>query len=175
MGVVATLVGTLVDALARLAEPWAAVYGDLPVLQAATTFTHLGGFLLGGGFAIAADAATIRAARGAGAKRRRQLAYVHGIHRLVLVGLAATLGSGLLMFAADVEALAASPTFWVKMVLVTLLLANGAIMARTESALRAGVGDAGRAWPRLRGTALVSLALWFASVLAGTLLVNIGS
>ena len=166
---------TVVTGLVRLAEPWAAVYGDTPLLQAAATFAHLGGFLLGGGFAIAADTATIRAARGPRAKwRRRQLAYIHGIHRLVLLGLATTFVSGLLMFAADVEALAGSPVFWVKMLIVALLLANGAVMARTESALRADAGAAEVAWPRLRGTALSSLALWFAAVLAGTLLVNVG-
>src|SRR5215211_9343363 len=104
--------------LVNLAQPWAALYANTPALQTATTFAHFGGFLFGGGFAIVADGATIRAARGREPKRRRQLAYIHGVHRLVLAGLAVTFASGLLMFAADLEALAASPTFWVKLGLV---------------------------------------------------------
>ncbi|MDQ3995875.1 MAG: hypothetical protein M3303_02530 [Gemmatimonadota bacterium] len=144
----------------------------MPALQAATTFAHLAGFLLGGGFAIAADAATIRAARGAEPRRRRQLTYIRGIHRLVLAGLAVTLASGLLMLAADLEALATSPVFWVKITLVVLLLANGGVIARTESVLRAGTEDPDRQWGRMRRAAVRSFALWFAAVLAGTLLVN---
>ena len=165
---------SVVSDLAALAEPWAAVYGRVPVLQTATIFAHFGGFLLGGGFAVAADAATVRAARRAVPKRRRQLAYIHGIHRAVLAGLAVTFASGLLMFAADVESLAASPVFWTKMLVVVLLLANGAVMARTVSALRAGAADGGPGWRRLRRAAVRSFVLWFAAVLAGTLLVNVG-
>jgi uncharacterized membrane protein len=146
----------------------------MPAVQAATTFAHLAGFLLGGGFAIAADAATIRAARGTEPRRRRQLTYIHGIHRVVLAGLAVTLVSGLLMFAADVESLVASAVFWVKITLVTLLLGNGVVIARTESVLRAGSEEADQQWGRMRRAAICSFALWFAAVLAGTLLVNAG-
>lgn len=146
----------------------------MPSVQAATTFAHLAGFLLGGGFAIAADAATIRAARRTEPRRRRQLTYIHGVHRLVLAGLAVTLVSGLLMLAADLESLAASRIFWVKITLVVLLIANGGVMARTESALRAGTTEADRHWMRMRRTAVCSFVLWFAAVLAGALLVNVG-
>ncbi|MFN2566727.1 MAG: hypothetical protein ABR499_17155 [Gemmatimonadaceae bacterium] len=146
----------------------------MPSLQAVVTFAHLGGFLLGGGFAIAADAATIRAARGREPRRRRQLAYIHGIHRLVLAGLGVTLASGVLMLAADLETLVVSSIFWAKMTIVVLLLANGGIIVRTESALRAGTEKADREWERMRSAALRSFALWFAAVLAGTLLVNVG-
>jgi hypothetical protein len=146
----------------------------MPTLQAMMTFAHLGGFLLGGGFAIAADAATIRAARGTEPRRRRQLTYIRGIHRVVLIGLAVTLASGLLMLAADLETLAVAPVFWAKMTIVCLLLANGGIIARVESLLRAGTEEADRQWRRMRSAALRSFALWFAAVLAGTLLVNVG-
>ena len=165
---------TVLGALTTLAEPWAAAYGNAPALQAATTFAHFGGFLLGGGFAVAADTATLRAARRTETKRRRQLAYIHGVHRAVLTGLAATFASGLLMFAADLQTLATSPVFWTKMLVVVLLLANGAIMARTVSALRASSAENGPGWLRLRRTAVCSVALWFAAVLAGTVLVNAG-
>lgn len=158
--------------LAGAAEWWSGVYNATRVLQVGTTFAHLGGLLVGGGFAIATDAATLRAARAAMARRRRQLAYIHGIHRPVLLGLGLTLASGLLMFAADVETFAASRVFWVKMLLVALLLANGAVMARTETTLRAGSAVADRGWRVLRASAYCSLTLWLAAALAGTLLMN---
>ena len=164
----------LLAPLVRLAEPWAQLYGNVPAIQTATAFAHFGGLLLGGGFAIAADGATIRAARRHETRRRRQLAYIHGVHRLVLVGLGLTFASGLLLFAADVESLAASPVFWAKMAVVALLLVNGGVMARTESSLRAGNSDVERGWRRLRVAAACSFALWFAALLAGTLLVNAG-
>ena len=165
---------TVLSELLRLAEPWTRLYGNTPALQAGTIFAHFGGLLLGGGFAIAADSATLRAARRHEPKRRRQLAYLRGVHRVVLAGLALTLASGLLMFAADAETLAVSPIFWTKMSVVALLLGNGGVIAVTESALRSGTGDAERGWRRMRNAAISSLALWFAAVLAGTLLVNVG-
>lgn len=164
----------LVDAV-RLAEPWAAFYADTPVVRTATAFAHLGGFFLGGGFAIAADSATMRASRSADGHRRRQLTYIHGVHRVVLLGLAATLFSGALMFAADLEALATAAVFWLKMGIVALLLVNGGVMAATESSLRARSVDPVPAWRRMRMSALCSFVLWFAAVLAGTTLVNPGT
>lgn len=161
--------------LAQLAEPWAALYGGTPIIQTATTFAHFGGFLLGGGFAITADTAILRAAvRSGEARRRRQLAYVRGIHRVVLVGLALTVASGVLMLGADLEAFLLSPIFWVKMALVVLLLANGALMTATDSRLRVADADLDAGWHRLRRAAGRSLGLWFAAVLAGTLLINGG-
>lgn len=164
----------ILDSLVRLAEPWASVFADTPALQTATTFMHFGGFLLGGGFAIAADGATIRAARRIDRKRRLQLAHIHAIHRVVLAGLSLTLVSGVLLFAADVETYAVSLVFWAKMGLVVLLLANGGVMALTESALRAGYAQPDAGWRRMRLSAVSSFVLWFAAVLAGTLLVNPG-
>jgi hypothetical protein len=93
---------------------------------------------------------------------------------VVLAGLVMTLASGFLMFAADAEVLAASPIFWTKMSVVALLLGNGGVIALTESALRSGTGDVDRGWRRMRNAAICSVALWFAAVLAGTLLVNVG-
>lgn len=158
--------------LAALAEPWASLYNDAPLLQSAVTFVHFAGLLLGGGFAIAADAATFRGARATEPERARLAAELHATHRPVLLGLGATFVSGVLMFAADLEELGTAPVFWIKMALVALLLANGALMARTEGALRGARLPADVAWPRLRRTAAASFALWFVTLLAGTLLVS---
>ena len=154
----------------RLAEPWAAYYGDSPALQTGMTFAHLAGVLFGGGLAIASDAVTLRAARAH--EKRAQLRHISKVHRSVLTGLGITFLSGVLMAAADLEFLGTSKVFWTKMALIGLLLANGAIIERTESALNATGTRFRERWTRLQTTAIVSLALWFAVVLTGTMLVD---
>ena len=54
---------------------------------------------------------------------------------------------------------------------MTMLLANGFFMARTEQALSAG-GDEGMLWGRLRAICMLSLTLWLATTLAGVVLTN---
>lgn len=163
----------LPEMLVRAAEPWATFYGDHPLLQSSMTFLHLAGVLLGGGFAIATDKATLRAfARSA--ERPRHLAHIARIHRWVLTGLGITFATGVLMLAADLEGLFSSTVFWVKMGLIVLLLANGAVLERTEAGLSAGKSDSNRTWTVLQITAIASLALWFAVVFTGTLLVDAG-
>jgi len=163
----------LVDQLAGLAQPWASLYGDSPALQTGLTFLHLAGIFLGGGFAIATDRETfvaLRAARLSG--QIRHLAHLHTIHRPVLVGLVMALGSGFLLWAADVQTFARSPVFWVKMALLGLLLANGYLLARTETTLREGAPDSPVLWARLRYISAASIALWLGLILAGTVLMT---
>jgi hypothetical protein len=163
----------LVDQLADLTQPWASLYNDTPALQTAITFLHLAGIFLGGGFAIATDRETfvaLRAARLSG--QIRHLAHLHTIHRPVLVGLVMALGSGFLLWAADVQTFARSTVFWVKMALLALLLTNGYVLARTETALREGVPDSPVLWARLRYISAASIALWLGLILAGTLLMS---
>jgi hypothetical protein len=88
--------------------------------------------------------------------------------------------SGVLLAAADLETFATSPVFWVKLGLVALLLVNGFVLERTESRLRGlsarEVVPAGRvesSWRRLRKSAVLSFVLWTATLVAGTLLVNV--
>jgi hypothetical protein len=165
----------LVDQLARLANPWASLYGDSPALQTTIIFLHIAGIFLGGGFAIATDRETfltMRAARLSG--QIRHLAHLHTIHRPVLLGLVLALSSGFLLFAADVETFARSPVFWVKMLLLALLLGNGALLARTETALRGGEPDSPALWARLRYVSIASIVLWLGLILAGTVLMSAG-
>jgi hypothetical protein len=126
-----------------------------------------------GGFALASDRSTLRAATAEDGERIRHLRELSGIHPLVVGALAVTALSGLLMFAADLENLAVSPIFWMKMGLIALLLFNGYTMLQTERRLRLNPVD-GRQWIRLRTASLLSLALWFAVVLAGSILPNAG-
>jgi hypothetical protein len=163
----------LVDQVADLTQPWASLYNDSLALQTAITFLHLAGIFLGGGFAIATDRETfvaLRVARLSG--QIRHLAHLHTIHRPVLVGIVMALGSGFLLLAADVQTFARSPVFWVKMVLLGLLLANGYLLSRTETTLREGEPDSPVLWARLRYISAASIALWLGLILAGTVLMS---
>jgi hypothetical protein len=135
---------------------------------------HLAALLVGGGIALASDRATLRAARGDAPARARQLAELGLTHRVVIVSLLVASASGVALFFTDVETFAVSAAFWVKMGLVALLLLNGLLMTRTESALRRapGGGDDAAPWARLRTTAVASGVLWLATLLAGVALTN---
>ncbi len=86
--------------------------------------------------------------------------------------------SGILLATADVETFGKSWVFLVKMALVALLLVNGSVLQRTERALRSRSSTAWEMtggdplWTRLRTTAVMSVTLWTAILLAGTILAN---
>jgi hypothetical protein len=168
-------VHSAIHALAQLLAPWQSLYSNSKIVSDAVTYTHLAGLLFGGGFAVAADRAALRLTRGAPENRRQLLDDLAAVHRPVLLGLAIMAASGLLLFTADVETFALSPVFWSKAGLVALLMANGYRLMRTERALRTGDHpDHGeRLWRQLRATAITSMALWAAVVLAGTVLNSI--
>jgi hypothetical protein len=129
---------------------------------------------------VAADRATLRVGRRGTADHETQLAELRAVHRPVLIALVTLFASGVLLTAADLETFLSAPMFWVKLGLVTLLLANGIVLERTEARLR---GLSARAavpndrvaelWRRLRGSAMCSVALWTATLVAGALLVNV--
>jgi hypothetical protein len=166
---------TVVQSLAHLFAPWQSLYGDSKTMAAVVNAVHLTGLLFGGGLAVAADRTTLRALKGERADRARALAELGAVHRPVLLALAVLFLSGVALAGADVETFAASPIFWVKLGVVALLLVNGAVLARTEHALRrTEPGEPGRArlWQRLRVATYLSVGLWTATVIAGTVLVN---
>ncbi len=160
--------------------PWQSAYSNSKVIPGIVTTVHLVALLFGGGLAVAADRATLRVGRSGAADQAMQLAELRAVHRPVLVALVALFASGILLTAADLEAFVASPVFWVKLGLVTLLLANGVLLERTESRLRhlssrqiVPTARINALWQRLRVNAVCSLALWTATLVAGTLLVNL--
>lgn len=161
------------QSLIELAAPWASLYNDSSSLSAAVTFFHLGGVLLGGGCAIAADRATLLARSADGASRSLQLDELRSVHRVVLLGLAVSAISGFLMLAADLETFAGSPLFWGKMALIGILMANGWMLTRAETGLRKGAIPVGRGWRRLERAAIASLALWFGALLLGAILTTV--
>ena len=157
----------------RLLAQWAHLYSDHKAVSEAVTFVHLGGVLLAGGLAVAADRATLRLGRARvdGGTSTWALNEIAGVHRLVLLGLAVIFASGLLQTLADLDTFLPSVLYWSKMGLVTVLLGNGWIRLKAEEKVRRG--DAA-AWPAYRRTSVASLVLWFTLVLLGTILTGNG-
>lgn len=156
--------------LLRLIASWAALFGDHAALRTAVDFAHVGGLVAGGGCAIAADRSTLIASREDPGTRAAHLRDLRPVHRIVVIALVFVVASGVLLFASDLHTFLSSTIFWVKLALVTLLLANGAWLLRLES--RAEQGAEG-AWAGLRLAAIVSLTLWLLTTLAGVALTNI--
>ena len=161
---------TAVQAISNLAQPWAKLFNDSRAVSSGVMFSHLSGLVLGGGGAVAADRASLRAVRASPSQQSSHLTELALVHRAVIWGLSITFVSGLMLAAADVKTYATLPAFWLKMGLIVLLLANGFSMQRAERALAAGAS----AWRRLHRTAIVSLVLWFAVLLASTFLTSAG-
>ena len=159
-----------IEIAAEVTAPWASLYDGSKLVSTAVLFFHLGGLLLGGGFAIAADRTTLRMLRAGTTARRVQLDELRAVHRPVVIGLSATFLSGLLMLAADVETFLPAPLFWLKMGVIGALLANGVELQRSGAALRHGSDGARLAWRRLETASRASMFLWFGSLLLGTAL-----
>jgi hypothetical protein len=156
--------------LAHLVARWAELYSASASLRTLVAFVHIGGLVGGGGAAVVADRATLMATRRGAAIGREQLAALNNTHRIVIVGLAAVIVSGVLLFAADLETYATSRVFWIKMGMVAALMINGAVLTRLAAGTRAPDEKLRRS---LRWAALLSVSLWFLTTLAGAALPNI--
>jgi hypothetical protein len=163
-----------IQAAVDLAAPWATLYSNHPLIQSGVVFAHISGLMVGGGAAVAADRAALRARHATAGGRRRYLRQLRWVHRTVLGGLVVVCLSGVLLFASDVKTYATSPVFWVKSGLVALLLINGAFLLRVERGINRRGIEWETGWKRLKATAILSLSLWLLIVLAGSILVNIG-
>jgi hypothetical protein len=163
----------MATSLGRVIEAWARVYSDSKVVSSGVTFVHLGGVLLGGGFAIAADRMTLRLTTTTGERFDQHLGELHSIHRPVVVGLTLAFLSGLLMFAADIQVYLPEPLFWAKMGTIALLIVNGGVLRATETRLRHGTLLLQQGWKRLRRSAWASVVLWFSALFFGTALLAI--
>jgi hypothetical protein len=160
------------DALVELFKPWADFYGHSKFAVTVVQFLHIGGLLLAGGLAIAADRGTLRALRLAAAERHGHLRELAAVHRWVLTGLAIVLVSGFALFASDLETFFGSPLFWTKMALVAVLLVNGYVMTRAEHALRQDANETSPQWKTLHRVAVSSLTLWLVIALFGVAVAN---
>jgi uncharacterized membrane protein len=159
--------------LVDLAAPWAKVYSHSSVLATIVGFLHVAPIVVGGGLAIALDRSTLRLRHDEPGARARHLADLETAHRLVLGAIALTFLSGIALLAADVETYWGSWIFWLKMGLIAVLLANGAMMNRLERRLRVAGATGDVQWRRLRAIAITSLALWLTITLAGVALMNL--
>jgi hypothetical protein len=163
--------------LQHLTAPWQSAFSNSKVISTSVTVTHLFALFVGGGFAIAADRSTLRALRADVSERMHQLAELHQVHKPVLIAIAVLFSSGVLLALSDVKTFATAPTFWIKMALVLLLVVNGAVLTKTEEALRQGGTLAElaqhRLWRRLRTSSWCSLFLWSATLIAGVVLQNV--
>ena len=164
---------TLIASLGEALMPWADLYGDSIVLQAAVMLAHFGGILVAGGLALASDRATFRVLRRTPEVRTEHLSELGAVHTPILLALALTSVSGVALLLADVEALIVSWTFWAKMLAFGLLLLNGLALRRAELGLEATPTDPS-GWASLRLAARRSAALWGLLLLMGTLLPLIG-
>ena len=156
--------------LRDLIDTWASFYSNSAALRSGIAFVHMGGLVAGGGCAVAADLATLRAFRRGREAVGAEIARLHDVHRIVIGSLLLVMASGLLLMLADVDAYLSSTAFWIKMALVAALVANGGLLTRAGN--RATDRDP-RSIGLMRIVSLSSLALWFATTLVGATLPNV--
>lgn len=161
---------TVIASLAQFFAPWKATFSDSKIAEIAVTSVHLLAVLIGGGLAVSADRATLRALRGDPLERNRIIEDLADTHRPVLIALSVLFVSGLALATADIDTFAHSTVFLVKMSLVVLLLANGALLVRTERSLHRNPTE--QCWRRLHLVSWISLTLWMGIVVAGVTLVD---
>jgi uncharacterized membrane protein len=157
--------------LAHAVQGWTDLYSHTALVRTLVAFAHVAGLVAGGGAAIAADRATLKATRRGQLVAREQLDAIHNTHRVVIAGLVTVIVSGILLFAADVDTYSSSRVFWLKMGMVAALMINGALLVRVGRTPVVPDASIRRA---LRRMTAVSMTLWFLTTLAGAALPNIG-
>ena len=160
------------EALISLFEPWSDFYGHSKLAATVVQFLHIGGLVLAGGLAIAADRGTLRALRVAAAERHGHLRELAAVHRWVLTGLTIVVLSGIALFASDVDTFFGSWIYWIKMALVVALLVNGVVMTRAERTLQDHATEDAPQWKTLHRVAISSLTLWLLIAAFGVALTN---
>ena len=172
------------ESLATLVQPWADLYSNHTTLSTAVIAVHMLALFVGGGMAIGADRAILRAAPGTAEAVRAVVADLATMHSVIIAALAVTFLSGAALFTADVATFSVSKVYWIKMGLVVVLLANGLRMRSAERAVLHPLANIPihttempvvfpkREWRDVRSSAAVSLTLWLTIVLLGVILTN---
>jgi uncharacterized membrane protein len=158
------------ESLVQLLKPWNEFYSHSKTTETIVLFLHVGGLLLAGGLAIAADRGTLRALRAAAAERTVHVRELGAVHRWVLTGLTAVVVSGVALLTSDIETFFPSWLYWTKMAFVVLLLINGLMMTRVEQGLARDPSETSPHWRALHRTAVSSLVLWFTITALGVAL-----
>jgi len=156
--------------ISHVVASWAVLYSGSAALRTLVSFVHVAGLVGGGGAAISADRATLRATRRGLAVTPAQIDAIHHTHQVGILGLAGVIVSGVLLFAADVSSYAPSKLFWLKMAMVSALMINGAFLVRVGHGVSIPDENTRRT---MRRTAGLSVALWFLTTLVGAALPNI--
>ena len=164
----------LVHHLSQWLAPWQSLYDHSKLVSGSITATHLLALLYSGGLAIAADRSTLRASGKSAPVREFLIDELGAIHRPVLIALTVVFLTGLLLTAADFKTFVQTPVFWVKMGLIVLLVLNGLVLTRTETAIRRTARPAAdeRLWSRLRINSRLSIALWTLTLVVGVFLTD---
>jgi hypothetical protein len=161
----------LIRDLVLVTAPWKSVFSRSAPVEMALVGTHVLSMLVAGGLAIAHDRGTLRAGRWTAPIRDHHLSELHAAHRTIVAALAICMLSGVALFAADVNTYVVSVPFWMKMSLITMLLANAIVMTAAEGTLRLDSdGAAAAAWARIRAGSVVSAVLWGSIVLVSIVL-----
>jgi hypothetical protein len=160
------------------------VYADSSKLSTAVIAVHVLAMFIGGGMAIGADRAILRAAPGSADGARAVVADLATTHGVVLGSLIVTVLSGLALFLADVPTFSVAPSYWIKMTMFVVLLLNGLRMRKAEDTVlfplkglpihttEMPIAFPKAAWGTVRLTAAASLVLWVAIVLTSVILTN---
>ena len=165
----------MLESLTAFVQPWADLYAESAWLSTAVLAVHVLALFIGGGLALSADRAMLRARTAPHAELCAVLRETASLHPVIIGALSVTITSGLGLFASDVGTFVASPVFWTKMALFLILLGNGGLLVQAERRLldpAAGARhDSARA--RLSLAAGVSLASWTCIVLLGVIVGNV--
>ena len=166
----------IIATLAQWFAPWQSAYSGSKVIETVVTAVHLLALLFGGGMAVAADRAMLRALSDVPELRDVALRAIQATHRPVVIALSVSLVSGLALATADVNTFGNSPVFLIKLTLVALLCTNGLFLVVTERALRRDgpIENSASLWRRLRVATVLSIILWASTLIAGVTLVNAG-
>ena len=128
----------LPDFVVHLLKPWNHFYSHSKMAETVVQSLHIGGVLMAGGLAIAADRGTLRALRAPAPDRAFPMRELAAVHRWVLTGLTMVVISGLGMLAADIETFFGSWIYWTKMALFVVLLVNGLVIVAHRSGATCG-------------------------------------
>jgi hypothetical protein len=167
---------SFITPLVNAVQPWQTLYSEHTSVSTAVLFVHPASLVASAGLAFATDRALLQTSARDEGERARRLSDLALTHRPVVIALTTSFLSGVLLLLADLKAFVGMPAFWIKMVLILLLMANAVFMMRHEGQFRAMTATAngtepsetGALWQRIRRHALASLTLWFAIVLAST-------
>jgi Predicted integral membrane protein (DUF2269). len=158
------------QALIDLTAPWGDFMKHSKLAKTIVIFLHIAPIVVGGGIAIGLDRLTLRLSRGDDADRGRHLAELARTHTVVIAALAVSIISGLLLVAAEIDNFPTSWIFWVKMLFIVILLANGARMQKVEQRMARAGSITAEDWAGLHTAAMASVTLWLTVTFLGVAL-----